>query len=457
MKGIGMKTPIHTRAAANNTSEEARMKKHRKMIIYNLFPLLAGKFTDWGRHLRRAAEMGFNWVFVNPVQLTGSSGSLYSIADYSRLNPLFIDAKSKKQPEQQLKDAVKTAESLGLGMMIDLVINHCSVDSELLQTHPKWFQWESKGRVAHPFADENGKKVVWKDLAKFDHHESRDKEGLFQYFLETIKSLIGLGFKGFRCDAAYQVPRSLWERLISEIRKDYPDVLFFAETLGCTPDLTLKTAKAGFDYIFNSSKWWDFRSGWLMKQYVLTRETSPSIGFPESHDTVRLCEELNGNVDGLKQRYMFASLFSAGVMIPMGFELGFRKRLHVVKTRPEDWEKTEIDLRPFITAMNRIKSEHLLFQEEAPTEMLHYVNDNILLMWKASTDLPEESLLVLNKDVYNKQHFYSENLREHFQAATPPVDISPEYPLDFIPAPFSYDLRPGQGIILISSRNAPGD
>ncbi|NOR06131.1 MAG: alpha-amylase, partial [Deltaproteobacteria bacterium] len=44
------------------------------MIIYNLFPLLAGKFTDWERHLLRASEMGFNWVFVNPIQRPGESG-----------------------------------------------------------------------------------------------------------------------------------------------------------------------------------------------------------------------------------------------------------------------------------------------------------------------------------------------------------------------------------------------
>ena len=167
-----------------------------------------------------------------------------------------------------------------------------------------------------------------------------------------MKFLIELGFQGFRCDAAYQVPRSLWERLIREIKKDHPEVLFLAETLGCQPEQTRKTASAGFDYIFNSSKWWDFYSSWLMKQYALTREIVPSIGFPESHDTARLCEEFQGNLEGVKQRYLFTALFSAGVMMPIGFEFGFRKKLHVVKTRPEDWEETGIDLTGFITSVN---------------------------------------------------------------------------------------------------------
>jgi len=58
------------------------MRQPEKMIIYNLFPLLAGKFTEWDSHLLRASEMGFNWVFVNPVNYPGFSGSLYSVKDY---------------------------------------------------------------------------------------------------------------------------------------------------------------------------------------------------------------------------------------------------------------------------------------------------------------------------------------------------------------------------------------
>jgi starch synthase (maltosyl-transferring) len=430
------------------------MKKPEKMIVYNLFPLLAGKFPGWRKHMARAAEMGFNWVFVNPIQRPGASESLYSISDYFDFNELLVDPASSLSPAEQVKDTISAAQKLGLKIMIDLVINHCAVDSALVKSHPEWFQWERDGQIAHPFAYENNKTVVWKDLARFDHRNTRDKEGLYQFFLSVVNFLAELGFRGFRCDAAYQVPRSLWERLIRETKKKYPDVRFFAETLGCPPDQTRRTAEAGFDYIFNSSKWWDFHSYWLMEQYALTREVAPSISFPESHDTVRLCEELGGNIDGLKQRYMFAALFSAGVMMPIGFEFGFRRKLHVVKTKPEDYEETEIDLTPFITAINDIKSRNAVFQEEALTAILHHDNPNILILWKASTDGHQEALLILNKDIWNRQYFYVENLQRFIQMGTALVDVSPENRLDYIPAPFSYELRPGQGIILIASKYA---
>jgi starch synthase (maltosyl-transferring) len=423
------------------------------MIIYNLFPLLAGPFPAWKAHLDRAAAMGFDWAFVNPIQLPGSSGSLYSIADYFGFNPLLVGRGSGIKADAQVREAIRDAEASGLSMMTDLVINHCSVDADLVENHPEWFVWESDGRVAHPGCNDNGRRVVWKDLAKFDHRHSKDKDGMFRFFHRVVDHLLDLGFRGFRCDAAYQVPASLWKRLIGATKAKCPEAIFAAETLGCTAEQTRKTARAGFDYIFNSSKWWDFNGHWLLEQYNLTREISPSIGFPESHDTLRLCEELEGNVDGLRQRYLFASLFSAGVLMPMGFEYGARKKPHVVKTRPGDWEEARVDLSGFIREVNGIKREHPVFQEEAPTEVLGNGNPNVLVMWKGSIRTQEEALLILNKDIRNRQTFSTPRIHDLVQAGAPLVDVSPGDRLDYIPDPFSYELNPGQGLVLITTRD----
>lgn len=429
------------------------MARPGKTIIYNLFPLLAGGCSGWGEHFKRASDMGFNWVFINPIHQPGFSGSLYSIKDYFAFNPLFVDSRSANSPEAQMREALSGARRVGLDVMVDLVINHCAVDSPLIKEHPEWFEWEFRGKIAHPFAWENGKKVVWGDLAKFNHSGTKDKEGLFGFVFKMVEFLMGLGVRGFRCDAAYQVPGSLWKRLIKETKRKHPDALFFAETLGCTPDQTRKTASAGFDFIFNSSKWWDMRSHWLLEQYNLTRDIAPSIGFPESHDTPRLAEELNGNIDGIKQRYLFSALFSAGVMMTMGYELGFRKKPHVVRTRPEDWEQTGIDISGFIREVNEIKGAYTVFQEEAPTEILLNSNPNVLIMWKASTTSKEEALVIINKDICGRQGFHADSLSGYVQSRSPMKDVSPEHRLDYIPSPFSYELRPGQGIVLVTERN----
>ena len=422
------------------------------MILYNLFPLLAGRFPRWEEHFQRAAAMGFTWVFINPIQRTGASGSLYSIADYFEINSALLDPGSTLLATEQVRRMTAQARSAGLKVMLDLVINHCAIDSPLTQQHPEWFVHEPDGQIANSGCQHNGEKVVWKDLAQFDHRHTRDSEGLYGFSLRVAEHLLDLGFEGFRCDAAYQVPAAFWRRLIREIKSRHPRTQFVAETLGCSADETRETARAGFDYVFNSSKWWNLSDWWLIEQYNLVRESTQSISFPESHDTPRLCEEFQGNLDGVKQRYLFSALFSAGVMMPMGFEFGLRKPLHVIHTSPADWRPNGADLRSFIAKANAIKSAHGVFREESPASVLPCDNPNILLLWKASASHKDEALLILNKDPWQRQEFYTDSLRRFVQAGAPLRDVSPEYRLDYIHEPFHYVLRPGQGIVLVTSR-----
>jgi starch synthase (maltosyl-transferring) len=429
-----------------------------RLLIYNLFPLLAGPFPAWREHLERAVGMGFTWVFVNPIQKPGGSGSLYAVADYFDFNPLFIDPHVPGTAEDQVRDALRTAKDLNLRVMIDLVVNHCSVDSNLLSKHPEWFEWEHGGEVVHPSCLDDGRKVVWGDLAKFDHRHTRDPEGLYRFVRDALCYLLDLGFSGFRCDAAYQVPARFWKRLIREVKSLRPDILFTAETLGCTPEETRTTAAAGFDYVFNSAKWWDFKARWLMRQYEMLRDVVPSIAFPESHDTARLCDELGGNGAGLQQRYLFAAFFSAGLMMPIGYEFGFRKKLDVVKTRPQDWEETGIDLRSFIREVNRMKLGHEILQKEAPMEILQHGNPDVLVLWKGSVHAREEALLILNTDVWQARHFEADRLGAFMETGSPIVDVSPEDPQGNICGGVYLDLRPGQGRVFVASRagTAPG-
>ncbi len=423
------------------------------MILYNLFPLLVGPFNRWGEHFSRAAAMGFDWIYVNPIQRLGNSRSLYSIADYFQFNPALLDPASGLPPADQCRAMIEQARAAGLKVMIDLVINHSAYDSPLTREHPEWFVREHDGRIANASCQHNGERVVWNDLAQFNHQHTPDPEGLYRYCLSVVEHLLALGFEGFRCDAAYQIPQHVWQRLIREIKSRHPEARFVAETLGCTLDQTRETARAGFDFVFNSSKWWDFNGWWLIEQYNLIRETAPSISFPESHDTPRLAEESNGNIQALKQRYLFSALFSAGVMMPMGFEFGLRKSLHVVHTTPADWNLTGVDLSPFVAKVNAIKQRHAVFREESPTNILPCNNPNVLLLWKASAKQRDEALLILNKDPLNHQDFQTENFRHYVQAGAPLRDVSPEYPMEYLHEPFHYSLRPGQGIVLVTARD----
>jgi starch synthase (maltosyl-transferring) len=146
------------------------------MIVYNLFPPLAGRFPLWAPHIERAAAMGFDWLFVNSVQRPGASGSIYSIASYFDLNPALIDPGDPRPGEDQLRSVIAQARDSGLRPMIDLVIDHCAADSQLVSEHPEWLAFDSAGALIHPSFEDDGKTVVWIDVAQFDHRGTADPD-----------------------------------------------------------------------------------------------------------------------------------------------------------------------------------------------------------------------------------------------------------------------------------------
>ncbi|RPI08395.1 MAG: alpha-amylase [Zetaproteobacteria bacterium] len=364
--------------------------------IYNLFPLLAGPLPGWRPHLERAAAMGFTWIFTNAFHQAGYSGSLYSVKDYYTIDARLLDGGAP--PFEQLAGMLRAASELGFSVMMDLVVNHTAFDSPLIREHPEWFQRNDKGGIVHPGAKDGKRRVVWRDLAEVDNAGSPDREALWAYWRRLALHYASLGFRGFRCDAAYQVPDALWRDLIGAVKAAYPDAMFLAETLGCTPEQTLDTARAGFDFILNSSKWWDFREPWGLEQYATTSPVVPSIGFPESHDTPRLAAELDGDRAAVLQRYAFAAVFSTGVMMPIGFEYGFRKRLHVVRTTPQDWEVPSWDLAGPIGAVHRTKAALRALNEEGPISPAALGDDRCVGLRKRTRDATEAVFLLVNTD-----------------------------------------------------------
>jgi starch synthase (maltosyl-transferring) len=419
--------------------------------LYNLFPPLIGSVDAWAEHLDRIADMGFNWIFVNPFHVPGFSGSLYAVKDYYQLNPLF-QGESTKSADELIGGFVEAAATRGLGVMMDLVINHTGVDSVLADEHPDWFVREADGSLASPFALDpggSGEKTVWGDLAEIDYSERPERQDIVDYFAGVIRHYMGLGVRGFRCDAAYKVPNRVWRSLIDGGREIDKDVVFAAENLGSMLEEVEAMRGAGFDYLFNSSKWWDFRGAWLLEQYEDFRSIAPSIAFPESHDTERLVAELAAggitDVEVLEQRcrqaYLFAAIFSTGVMIPVGFEYGFRKKLHVVDTRPADWEEPTFDLSAFIREVNRVKAGTAVLNEEGPQAQIATSDERVVCLLRRALDGADCCVSFLNSDHDNAVTARTEALDADVTAGR---EITPGRPTAEFVAGQEIALEPGE-------------
>jgi starch synthase (maltosyl-transferring) len=369
-------------------------------LIYNLFPTLVGAPRDWLPHADRARAMGFDWLYLNPVHFPGFSGSLYAVKDHYRLHPVLEGPDGRGL--EALAPTLAALRQRGLSVLMDLVVNHTSRDSLLVAEHPGWFVRNAAGEVVSPRAvdpDDTTKETVWGDLAEIDHDTAEDREGLWRFWEQLVLASLDVGFAGFRCDAAYKVPAALWARLIARARATTPGVLFLAETLGCTVEETAALASAGFDYFYNSSKWWDFEAPWALEQHEQFRRVAPSIAFPESHDTPRLAAETGGNEAVQRQRYAFAAVFSAGVQIPVGYEFGFRRPLDVVRTRPADWESPSFDLTGFLARVNALKRAHPLLAGEGVLRRCEPETGEVTVLARWSDDAGTvRGLVLVNRD-----------------------------------------------------------
>lgn len=366
--------------------------------IYNLFPLLAGAMADWHRHLPRIAGMGFDWIYVNPYHYPGASGSLYAVQDPHRLHPV-VQGDSPEDQATLVRRFTDAAAEHGIRVMADLVINHTAKDAKLADEHPEWYLREEDGSIYSPraVAAENPKKVtVWRDLGELDYESKEHRDAQLAYWQDIIRAYVEQGIRGFRCDAAYQVGAEIWHPVIVAAREIDPGTLFAAETLGCTPKQVVALKRAGFDYLFNSSKWWAFEEPWLLEQYDAFRTIAPSIAFPESHDTPRLVTEVKGDAERhYRLRYLFAAAFSSGVMMPMGYEYGFEKKLHVVDSRPEDWAREaddpRFDLTGFVGAVNRMKADTPVLNVEGCQELLTPEEAQPVALARYDAGSPEEA------------------------------------------------------------------
>ena len=376
--------------------------------IYNLFPLLCGTVGDWERFLPAIQAMRFDWVFLNPLHLTGASGSLYSVQDYYRYNPLIV-------PEGHDGDALLAGfadrcRDAGIRVMLDLVINHTAINSVLVEQHPHWYKRDDAGSIVNAGCVEaDGTEVVWEDLAELNYGNADARDELIAYWCDVVRHFVGLGIGGFRCDAAYQVPAEVWQPVITAARQAGGDIIFAAETLGCSPEQVEALRPAGFDYLFNSAKYWTFDEPWLLKQYEQHRTVAPSIAFPESHDTERLVTELEaaGITDrhlieaAYRRQYLFAAAFSTGVMMPVGFEFGFRKRLHVADTRPGDWEEPLFDLQSFIAEVNRMRESIPALNEEGPQQLIEIAEGGKTAgLLRSTNDGGFWALTLINRDLH---------------------------------------------------------
>jgi starch synthase (maltosyl-transferring) len=395
---------------------------------YELFPRSAGDpakhgtFRDVEKRLPDIAEMGFDVLYMPPIHPVGRShrkgannsimagpeepGSPWAIGSeeggHKSINPLLGTM-------EDFHHLVEAAGQHGIQVALDVAFQ-CSPDHPYTREHPEWFKHRPDGTIQ--YAENPPKK--YEDIFPFDFENEHWRE-LWDELLSIVLFWIDHGVDVFRVDNPHTKPFPFWEWLISEVKRQHPDVILLAEAF-TRPKVMYRLAKVGFTQSYTYFAWRN--TAYELAQYF-TELSQPPIReyfrpnlWPNTPDI--LTEYLqNGGRPAFATRLVLAATLGAsyGIYGP-AFELcegrarepGSEEYLDSEKYQIRSWDKDSPDsLRELITLVNKIRHENPALQSDRGLKFHPTENDQLIAYTKTTPDLADVVLTVVNVDPHHTQ------------------------------------------------------
>ena len=128
----------------------------------------------------------------------------YKIADYFNIDEEY-------GTDDDFESFVKTAHSLGLEVMLDLVYLHCSRNAVFIKDHPDFVERDEDGSV----------KVGAKwPFARLNYASAELREYMYSNMEYLVKRF---DIDGYRCDVGDAVPLDFWREGVARVKKIKPD------------------------------------------------------------------------------------------------------------------------------------------------------------------------------------------------------------------------------------------
>ena len=175
-------------------------------------------FNGVTKQLDRIKALGADILYLLPFypigkkNRKGSVGSPYSIYDYTKIDPA-------NGTLDDFKNLVRHAHEKGLKVIIDMVLNHTSRDSVLLQEHEEWF-YHVDGKPANKVGD-------WSDVCDLDYSHKE----LCDRITDILCYWVKLGVDGFRMDVCSLVPAHFWAQAVKALHKINPQLIMLGESI----------------------------------------------------------------------------------------------------------------------------------------------------------------------------------------------------------------------------------
>ncbi|MET9931902.1 MULTISPECIES: alpha-1,4-glucan--maltose-1-phosphate maltosyltransferase [unclassified Streptomyces] len=399
---------------------------------YEFFPRSEGARTVDGRtvpgNFRTAAErlpavaaMGFDVVYLPPVHPIGEThrkgpNNSLSASPSDVGVPWAIgspegghDALHPDLGTFEDFDAfVARARELRLEIALDFALQ-CSPDHPWVEKHPDWFHHRPDGSIA--YAENPPKKYQDIYPIAFD----KDMDGIVEETVRVLRHWMDHGIRIFRVDNPHTKPVVFWERVIGEINKDDPDVIFLAEAF-TRPAMMRTLGAIGFQQSYTYFTWRNTKEELTEYLTELSRETAaqmrPNFWVNTPDILPGLLQE--GGRPAFEARAVLAATLSPSWGMYAGYELcentplreGGEEYLDSEKyeLRPRDWESAERagrTITPLITNLNRIRRRHPALRRLRNLTFHEADNPQVIAYSKRSGS--NTVLVVVNLDPHHTQ------------------------------------------------------
>jgi len=381
-----------------------------------------GSFRDCEAVLNYVASMGFDVLYlppIHPIGRTHRKGKNNSVVctpeDVGSPWAIGAEEGGHKSVHPQLgtieefRWLVKTAESYGIRTALDIAFQ-CSPDHPYLKQHTEWFRKRPDGSIQ--YAENPPKK--YQDIYPFDfecEHWSELWKELKSIFLFWIEQ----GVRIFRVDNPHTKPFRFWERIISEIKRDYPETIFLSEAF-TRPRVMYRLAKIGFTQSYTYFTWRNTKQELVNYFTELTkgdvREFFRPNLWPNTPDILPEYLQFGGRPAFIARLVLAATLGANYGIYGPAFELcertarepGGEEYLDSEKYELKNWNRTHPDsLRELIARVNNIRKANPALRHDWNLQFHPIANDQLICYSKRTKDQSNVILVVVNLDPHHTQ------------------------------------------------------
>jgi len=220
---------------------------------------------------------------------------------------------------------------------------------------------------------------------------------------------IDRGITIFRVDNPHTKSFRFWEWLIADLRTEHPEIIFLAEAF-TRPKIMYRLGKIGFSQSYTYFTWRYTQREFREYLTELTRSDAreffrPNF-WPNTPDILPEHLQYGGRSAFMMRLVLAATLSPSYGIYGPAFELcinealpGREEYFHSEKFELKTWDwDAPGNLKDFIARVNKIRRENIALQDLWNLEFCDVDNDNLLFYVKATQDLSNVLLIVINLD-----------------------------------------------------------